>query len=106
MFLAINGIGDLVKIPFGYLLSFLYDLTTNYGVALILFAILVRFILLPATAKAKKSTMKMSRLQPRIQAIQSNMRAIIKPSLPHCRSCTKKRAFPWAVAACGACCLC
>ena len=70
MFLAINGIGDLVKIPFGYLLSFLYDLTTNYGVALILFAILVRFILLPATAKAKKSTMKMSRLQPRIQAIQ------------------------------------
>lgn len=64
------SLGDLVKVPFGYLLSFLYDLTTNYGIALILFAILVRFILLPATAKAKKSTMKMSRLQPRIQSIQ------------------------------------
>ena len=60
----------LVTVPFGYLLSFLYDITANYGVALILFAILVRLILLPATAKGKKSTMKMSRLTPRIQALQ------------------------------------
>lgn len=69
MFLAFS-LGDIVTVPFGYLLSFLYDITTNYGVALILFAILVRFILLPATAKGKKSTMKMSRLTPRVQAIQ------------------------------------
>ena len=53
MFLAFS-LGDIVTVPFGYLLSFLYDITTNYGVALILFAILVRFILLPATAKGKK----------------------------------------------------
>ena len=69
MMLAFS-LGDIVTVPFGYLLSFLYDITTNYGVALILFAILVRFILLPATAKGKKSTMKMSRLTPRVQAIQ------------------------------------
>lgn len=69
MMLAFS-LGDLVTVPFGYLLSFLYDITTNYGIALILFAILVRFILLPATAKGKKSTMKMSRLTPRVQAIQ------------------------------------
>jgi len=69
MILAFN-LGDLITVPFGWLLSFLYDITTNYGVALILFAVLVRFILLPATAKGKKSTMKMSRLTPRIQAIQ------------------------------------
>ena len=69
MFLAFS-LGDIVTVPFGYLLSFLYDITTNYGVALILFAVLVRFILLPATAKGKKSTMKMSRLTPRVQAIQ------------------------------------
>ena len=49
MMLAFN-LGDLVTVPFGYLLSFLYDVTTNYGVALILFAVIVRFILLPATA--------------------------------------------------------
>ena len=63
-------LGDIVKVPFGYLLSWLYQLTTNYGIALILFAILVKIILYPTTVKSKKSTMKMSRLTPRLQAIQ------------------------------------
>ena len=68
MFLAFS-LGDIVTVPFGYLLSFLYDITTNYGVALIIFAIIVKLVLLPATAKGKRSTMKMSRLTPRIEAI-------------------------------------
>ncbi len=62
---------DILQIPFGYLLAFLYNVTTNYGVALILFAILVKLILFPTSAKSKKSMMKMSRLTPRIQAIQA-----------------------------------
>ena len=69
MFLAFN-IQDIITIPFGYLLDWLYQFTTNYGLALILFAIIVRLVLLPVTAKSKKSMMKMSRLQPRIQEIQ------------------------------------
>ncbi len=69
MFLAFQ-LSDIVTVPFGYLLSWLYQLTNNYGLAMILFAILVKVILLPITAKGKKSTMKMSRLQPRIQEIQ------------------------------------
>ena len=60
----------LITVPFGWLLSFLYDLTNNYGVALIIFATLVQLILLPISAKSKKSTMKMSRIQPKIQKIQ------------------------------------
>ena len=62
---------DILQVPFGYLLSFLYNLTTNYGVALILFTILVKLILFPTSAKSKKSMMKMSRLTPRIQALQA-----------------------------------
>ena len=69
MILAFN-LADIVQVPFGWLLNQLYQLTTNYGVALILFAILVKLILFPASAKAKKSTMKMSRITPRLQAIQ------------------------------------
>ncbi len=69
MFLAFS-FWDIFRVPFGWLLSQLYQLTTNYGVALILFAVLVKLILLPTTAKAKRSSMKMSRLTPRIQAIQ------------------------------------
>ena len=60
----------IITVPFGWLLSFLYDLTNNYGVALILFATLVQIILLPISAKSKKSMMKMSRIQPKIQKIQ------------------------------------
>ena len=69
MFLAFN-ISDIIRIPFGYILDFLYQFTTNYGVALILFAVIVRLVLIPVNAKSKKSMMKMSRLQPRIQEIQ------------------------------------
>ena len=60
----------IITVPFGWLLSFLYDLTNNYGIALIIFATLVQLILLPISAKSKKSTMKMSRIQPKIQKIQ------------------------------------
>ena len=60
----------IITVPFGWLLSFLYDLTNNYGIALIIFAALVQLILLPISAKSKKSSMKMSRIQPKIQAIQ------------------------------------
>ena len=69
MLLAFN-FSDLIRVPFGYILDFLYQFTTNYGVALILFAIIVRLVLIPINAKSKKSMMKMSRLQPRIQEIQ------------------------------------
>jgi len=68
--MILAGLGDIIQKPFGYLLSWLYQFTGNYGVALIVFAVLVKVILYPATAKAKKSTMKMSRLSPQIQAIQ------------------------------------
>ena len=61
---------NIIQVPFGYLLSWLYQLTTNYGLALIIFAIVLKVILLPATAKSKKSTMKMSRLTPKLQALQ------------------------------------
>ena len=69
MFLAFS-LADIVQVPFGYLMSWLYQLTTNYGAALILFAIFVKLILLYPTAKGKKSTMKMSRLTPRIQVLR------------------------------------
>ncbi|MDO5401224.1 MAG: membrane protein insertase YidC [Eubacteriales bacterium] len=64
-------LSDLVTVPFGFLLNVLYGLTQNYGIAMILFAVLVQLVLLPITAKSKKSMMKMSRLTPRQQEIQA-----------------------------------
>ena len=61
---------EIITVPFGWLLNFLYQFTGSYGLSLILFAILVQVVMLPITAKSKKSMMKMTRLQPRINAIQ------------------------------------
>ena len=69
MFLAFQ-LSDLVTVPFGWLLSVLYDFTSNYGLAMIIFAIVVKLVLLPISAKSKKNSMKMSRIQPRLAAIQ------------------------------------
>ena len=69
MLLAFN-INDIIRVPFGYLLDWLYQFTNSYGIALILFAIAVKLILMPITAKSKKSMMKMSRLTPKMQEIQ------------------------------------
>ncbi len=69
MFLAFS-LSDIVTVPFGWILNQLYHLLGNYGMAVILFAVIVQLVLLPITMKSKKSMMKMSRLQPRIQEIQ------------------------------------
>ena len=70
MFLAFS-LSEIIKVPFGYLMDWLYQFTNNYGLALILFAVLVKVILFPVQAKSKKSMMKMSRLTPKMQAIQA-----------------------------------
>lgn len=70
MILAFS-IADIIRVPFGYLLDILYQLTTNYGIALILFSLLLKLIMMPMNAKSKRSTMAMSRLAPLAQAIQA-----------------------------------
>ena len=69
MFLAFS-LSDIIQVPFGFLLQLLYSIFNNYGVALIFFAVAVQLVLLPINAKARKSMMKMTRLTPRIQALQ------------------------------------
>ena len=63
-------LSDIVTVPFGWLLGQLYHLLDNYGLAMIVFAVIVQLVLLPITMKSKKSMMKMSRLQPKMQEIQ------------------------------------
>ena len=69
MFLAFR-LRDLITVPFGWLMGWLYQVTDNYGIAMILFAVCVQMVLLPITAKSKKGMMKMSRIQPQMQEIQ------------------------------------
>lgn len=64
------NISDIIRIPFGYLLDWLYQFTTNYGLALILFSLIVKLVLLPMNAKSKKSMLKMSRIAPLAKALE------------------------------------
>ena len=48
----------------------LYTLTGSYGVAIILFTLVIKLIMLPFQMKSKKSMMRMSRMNGKIQEIQ------------------------------------
>ena len=56
--------------PFAWLMIWLYNLTGSYGLAIIFFALAVNLILTPFMAKSKKSMMRSTRLQPKIQELQ------------------------------------
>ena len=56
---------------FGYILNWLYNVVgQNYGVAIILFTLLIRIVLLPITIKQQKSMKKSTELQSKIKEIQ------------------------------------
>ena len=55
---------------FGYLLQFLYGLVNNYGIAIILFTVIIKLILLPLSIKQQKTVKKSSELQEKMKVIQ------------------------------------
>ncbi len=55
---------------FGYLLELLYNLVNNYGLAIILFTILIKIILLPLSIKQQKSLKKSAKMQEKMKIIQ------------------------------------
>jgi YidC/Oxa1 family membrane protein insertase len=56
--------------PFGWLLLQLYEIFGNYGVAVILFALIVKVILLPFQMKSKRGMMQQSLLQPKLKELE------------------------------------
>ena len=55
---------------FGYLLNALYTVFNNYGIAIIIFSIILRIILIPITIKQQKSLKKSAKLQEEMKEIQ------------------------------------
>lgn len=55
---------------FGYILNFIYNLVQNYGIAIILFSILLKIILLPISIKQQKTMIKTSKIQKEIKKVQ------------------------------------
>ncbi len=63
---------DFISIPMGFILKFIYDNLAfqNYGIAIVLFTVGVKSLLLPMTIKQVQSTSKISEIQPQVQEIQ------------------------------------
>lgn len=55
---------------FGYLLEFLYNLINNYGIAIILFSVIIKLILLPLSIKQQRTLKKSTELQDKMKALQ------------------------------------
>lgn len=56
---------------FGYILNFFYELINNYGIAIIIFSILLRLILIPITIKQQKTMKKSAKMQEKLKEIQN-----------------------------------
>lgn len=65
-----QGFYDILYVPFGYLFRILFSFVENYGLALVIFSVFFRVILLPSTIKQQKSSAKMTRLQPKLKRIK------------------------------------
>lgn len=65
-----SSIGYVICIPFAWLVRVFYELTGSYGVAIILFTLVLKLILLPLQMKSKKSMMRMNRMSGQMQEIQ------------------------------------
>ena len=65
-----SSIGYVICIPFALLVKLFYNMTGSYGVAIILFTVAVKLILLPFQIKSKKSMIRMNRMQGRMQDLQ------------------------------------
>lgn len=55
---------------FGYILNFLYNLFENYGLAIILFSILLKLCMLPISLKQQKTMKKSAKIQQKLREIQ------------------------------------
>ena len=55
---------------FGYVLNFFYELLNNYGLAILIFSVLLRLILIPITIKQQKSMKKSAEVQEKMKEFE------------------------------------
>lgn len=56
--------------PLGWLIQFIYNLVDNYGLAIILFTIVIKLVLMPLQIKSQKAMKRQQKVQPIIMELQ------------------------------------
>lgn len=62
-------IGEIIGVPLGYIVWFIYQIIQNYALSIVIFTILLKLVLIPMAIKQQKSSARMSAFQPYIQNI-------------------------------------
>ena len=62
--------GKLITVPFAALLRWFYTITGSYGLSIVLFAVVVKLVVLPFQMKSKRSMIRMGRLSGRQAELQ------------------------------------
>lgn len=65
-----NFFGLAIVRPFGLILLWIYEFVQNYGLTVIIFALLVKLICIPLSIKSKKSMMAMTAVNAELQQLQ------------------------------------
>lgn len=56
--------------PLGYLIHIIYNLVQNYGLAIILFTVIIKLVLMPLQIRSQKAMKKQQKIQPIIAELQ------------------------------------
>lgn len=55
---------------FGYVLNFIYNIVKNYGIAIIIFSILIKLLMIPISIKQQRTMKKSTKIQRKMKEIQ------------------------------------
>ena len=64
------GIWDIIRWPFGQLLRLSYEFLGSYAIAIFLFALAIKIVMLPLGIKQQKGQIKAAKLRPKMAAIE------------------------------------
>ena len=65
-----NALINLIGIPLGFVMKLIYDLVGNYGIAIILFTLVTKLILLPVSYKQQKNAARLQLINPKLAKLR------------------------------------
>ena len=60
-----------ISVPFGYLMKWCWMLTGNYGLAIILFTLATKIVLMPLSVWIQKNSIIMVKIQPEVNFLKA-----------------------------------
>jgi len=73
-----ESILDIIYVPLAWIFKLCYMLVDNYGIAILLFALIAKLLMLPLGIKGEKGRLKMAAIQPKLNQLQAKYKGDTK----------------------------